>query len=583
MSIKSSATCVAVLVLTLFGASLAVAQNGPEARAEAPSRRLVWNARTVEHLYNRAGFGATPEQVEEALARRPEDVVEELVSGGREVEPFYVEGPTPLQRMDESGLTGSERARLRSAIRGADRKQMSAYSQWWLDAMASGADPLRDRMTLFWHGFFTSSYRDVRRSDLMAQQHEMLRSEALGSYAVMLFEIVHDPAMLKYLNNDVNKKGANNENFARELMELFSLGEGNYTEQDIKEVARALTGMRFDLEGDYKFRRGQHDFGKKTVLGEKGRLDGEDVVEILLEQEACARYVAGRVIEFLEGVAPSEQRLDFYSALLRESKYELAPLLRSLLLDPDFYRDEVVGTRVQGPVDFAVGAMIRLEMRVPATFVREATAELGQELFLPPSVKGWEEGPAWITTSSLMLRGNLAGMMLGVVDLNAVFGDRIARARELARGGEPRRDGFDSPESEVDDDTMRGNDDMMGDDEMMESDDGALKQRGKQDLPKVIRDLRGEIGSNYIPRINLRWRMQRAGLTRDAEIATYLLDAGLAIEAPEDLHTRLMGRLRGERDQLGVKDGELLNHPEAEKVLRRALHWVLSTPAAQLS
>lgn len=578
---RPAATFAAIL-LTLVGTSTVAAQNGPEARTEAASRRLVWNARTVEHLFNRAGFGASPAVVEAALARRPEEVVEELVSGGREVEPFYVEGPTPLQRMDESELSGSEKARLRSAIRNADRKQMSAYAQWWLDAMASGADPLRDRMTLFWHGFFTSSYRDVRRSDLMAQQHEMLRAEALGSYAVMLYEIVHDPAMLKYLNNDVNKKGRNNENFARELMELFSLGEGNYTEQDIKEVARALTGMRYDLEGDYKFRRGQHDFGKKKVLGEQGRLDGEDVVRILLEQEACARWVAGRVIEYLEGVKPSEKRLDFYAALLRESNYELAPLLRSLLLDPDFYRDEVVGTRVQGPVDYAVGALRRLDMRVPASFVREATAELGQELFLPPSVKGWDEGPAWITTSSLMLRGNLAGMMLGVVDLNAVFGERFARARDLARADTPRRPDFDSPDSEVDDDVMGGDDEMM-DDEMMESDDEEPRRRGQQDLPKVIRDLRGEIGSNYIPRINLRWRMQRAGLTHDVEIVAYLLESGLAIEVPEDLHTRLMDRLRGERDLLGAKDGELLDHPEAEKVLRRALHWVLSTPAAQLS
>lgn len=571
------AATIAALLLTLTGAPPVAAQNGPEARTEAASRRLIWNARTVEHLYNRAGFGASPELIEAALARRPEEVVEELVSGGREVEPFYVEGPTVLQRMDESELSGSEKARLRSAIRNADRRQMSAYAQWWIDAMASGADPLRDRMTLFWHGFFTSSYRDVRRSDLMAQQHDMLRSEALGSYAVMLYEIVHDPAMLKYLNNDVNKKGKNNENFARELMELFSLGEGNYTEQDIKEVARALTGMRYDLEGDYKFRRGLHDFGKKTVLGEKGRLDGEDVVKILLEQEACARWIAGRVIEYLEGVKPSPQRLDFYAALLRESNYELAPLLRSLLLDPDFYRDEVVGTRVQGPVDFAVGAMRRLDMHVPAGFVREATAELGQELFLPPSVKGWDEGPAWITTSSLMLRGNLAGMLLGVVDLNAVFGERFARARDLAQADAPRRPDFDSADSEVDDDVMGG------DDEMMESDDDAAPRRGQHDMPKVIRDLRGEIGANYIPRINLRWRMQRAGLTRDAEIVTYLLDAGLAIDAPEDLHVCLMGRLRGERELLGAKDGELLDHPEAEKVLRRALHWVLSTPAAQLS
>lgn len=551
--------------------------------AEGPRRSLQWNARNVEHLYNRAGFGATPAEVAAALQRRPEEVVEQLVSGGEPVEPFYVKGPGELARVDRQGLSDAQKLRLRRATRRQDRFQMGAYTNWWIDVMTSGADPLRDRMTLFWHGFFTSSYRDVRHSAAMAQQHQMLRGEALGSYAAMLRSIVHDPSMLKYLDNDANRRGNTNENLARELLELFSLGEGNYTEEDVKNVARALTGMRVSSDGQYDFRRRQHDFGRKEILGEEGRFNGDDVVDILLEQEACARWVAGNVIEYLEGLPPSPERLDFYAAVLRESNYEMAPMLRSLLLDPAFYRDEVVGTRVQGPVDYLVGCSRRLDMPLPAGFVREGAAELGQELFFPPSVKGWDEGPAWITTSSLMLRGNLAGMALGVVEWEEVLAGRGLLARADGAGS---RDG----ERMSDDEMMSGDDqgpefddgdDVMGGDPMMGGDD--LDADGRTQMPKQIRDLRSAIGDVYQPRINLAWRLSRAGVTTDAGIADRLLSAALAIEPPADLRARLEQRLAAERATLGVKDGALLDDPSAEDVLRRALHWLLATPAAQLS
>lgn len=574
----------AALVLSLPAVSAGVADGADPARGEratAQARRsLEWNARNVEHLYNRAGFGATPAEVAAALARRPEEVVEQLVSGGAPVEPFYVKGPGEMARVDRRGLSDEQRQRLRRATRRQDRFQMGAYTNWWIEVMASGADPLRDRMALFWHGFFTSSYRDVRNSVAMARQHQMLRAEALGNYGAMLRGIVHDPGMLKYLDNDANRKGNNNENLARELLELFSLGEGNYTEDDVKNVARALTGMRVGIDGEYDFRRRQHDFGRKEILGEEGRFNGDDVVDILLEQEACARWVAGSVIEYLEGVPPTAERLDFYAALLREANYDLAPMLRSLLLDPAFYRDEVVGTRVQGPVDYLVGCSRRLDMPLPAGFVREGAAELGQELFFPPSVKGWDEGTAWITTSSLMLRGNLAGMALGVVEWEEVLAGRGLLAR--AGQGRPADDEMMSDEMMGDDGQGPEMDDGSASDEMMGG-DRELDENGRPRMPRQLRDLRSAIGDLYQPRINLAWRYSRAGVTTDAAIADRMLDAALAIDPPADLREQLTRRLAQERAALGLEDGALLDDPSAEDVLRRALHWLLATPAAQLS
>ncbi|MCB9914088.1 MAG: DUF1800 domain-containing protein [Planctomycetes bacterium] len=549
--------------------ALSLCLGAPSFAQEAAPAPDAWTAREARHLLNRAAFGATPAELDAAVALGRAATIERLLLGGREVEPpfFATVGVADFGGLD--GRSPAEQREVRRQVRERDKGQLAAYTHWWLERMRRGEDPLRDRMTLFWHGFFTTSSKDLRRTFEVIQQHQLLRDHALESYAELLAGIVHDPAMLYYLDNTKNKKGKPNENLARELLELFSLGEGNYTERDVQEVARALTGHQAGRDGGFELNRKQHDDGEKTILGRTGRFDAEDVVAILLEQDACARWVAGRLLESFEGARPDAARLDEYAACLREADYALRPFLRKLLDDPRFYRDEVVGARVLGPVDFLVSSERRLGLEVSPEFVYRAASELGQTLFQPPNVKGWEGGESWITTASLIGRGNAAGLMLGVLDEDAARVAPVAPAP-----ADPDYGGMEAMDS------MDATDDM---DAMQAMDGREEAAEGDARLPGELRALKRALGKDYAPRLNLTWRFARRGLTRDAELAGALLDELLAIAAPDETRAALTRRLAAERAALGVAEGELLAQPAlAEPLLRRLAHLVLSLPEAQL-
>ncbi len=384
---------------------------------------LVWDARAARHLLNRAGFGASRRRLEAAAEMGAEAFVRALLeSPAEDRDPFFAERLGPRDMKDEAMGAGSmdiveqrmEGASKRGS-RAADKDQLDRFRAFWLQRILDDEDPLRERMTLFWHGHFTSSFRDVKSSYEMVAQNELLRANALGSFADLLHGIARDPAMLEYLDNDSNRKRSPNENFARELLELFALGEGNYTERDVAEAARAFTGWT-DKNGEFQFAENRHDRGKKTFLGATGRFDGDDVIDVVLRQKTCGEHVARRLITYLEGIEPEPDRAVEYGAFLSEHDYSIAALLEKLFLDPRFYRDEVVGTRVTSPIDYIVGCARRLGVRAPGRMLAQASALAGQHLFEPPNVKGWEEGEAWITTSSFMARSNLVGALLGVVE-----------------------------------------------------------------------------------------------------------------------------------------------------------------------
>jgi uncharacterized protein (DUF1800 family) len=240
-------------------------------------------------------------------------------------------------------------------------------------------------------------------------QNEFLRDEALGSFRTLLHGIAKDPAMLRYLDNNRNRKGKPNENFAREVMELFSLGEGNYGENDVKEAARAFTGWNFRNDR-FVLDAANHDFGEKTLFGRTGRFGGEDVIDLLLEHPASTRFVAGRLLGFFVHHAPPTVMVDRYADLLRKHDWNIAPVLRTLFNDPDFYRPEFVGSRILGPIEFGVAVARRLpgDRKAPGWLVAFAADGMGQSLLAPPNVRGWEGGDAWMTSSSLLARGNLA-------------------------------------------------------------------------------------------------------------------------------------------------------------------------------
>jgi len=539
----------------------AVVGQTPEAAATAPAVPTVeWNARNAEHLFNRAGFGARPNEVGYALRVGHEALVEQFLVGFNEAgDPFYV---TPITRPTRREFGDDEDAfrKAQDEFRRAERSLLTGYAGWWLDQMVAGEDPLREKMVLFWHGYFTSSMRDVKSATAMIRQNELFHRHALGSFRVLLRGVVRDPAMIEYLDNNQNRRGNPNENLARELMELFTLGLGNYTEDDIKEGARALTGWRTnDDKSDAYLVERQHDASKKTILGRTGKFDADDFIDILLDQPACSRWVARKLLVHFEGVEPSDERLSEYSAALQQANYEIGPFLKKLFLDARFYRDEIVGERINSPVEYLVGCTRRLGLDVPAQLLWLGAGQLGQRLFDPPNVKGWEGGEAWITTSNLLARGNMAGMLIGVVKLEDVL-----KAETFELDDEPSMDG-----------------EMMGGDAAKRA--KPEKKQAQADLGPEMGAMKRLVGEFYYPRLNLSARAARLGAFTDAQLVDALADELLAVPLSAESRVALLDFVAGERKLLGVEDGKLASaSTKAENVLRRLAHLILSLPEAQL-
>ena len=352
-------TLAALLALPLATSVFAQSKGaaGTPARAGTAEAAIVWDAAAAEHLLNRAAFGARPAHIARAVEMGQAACVDMLFAPGPgdPVDPFAVAPPPRPSKEDMQAMGEEERREAMNQVRRHAREQLAGFAGWWIDQMIEGNDPLRERMTLFWHGYFTSSFQDVKNTQALIAQNELLRKHALGNFGDLVRGIIRDPAMLEYLDNNQNKKASPNENFARELMELFTLGEGNYSETDIKEAARALTGWVRRSPGpevfaESMFRPGQHDNGVKTVLGVTGKLGADELVKILLDQPACPRWVARKLLVYLEGCEPSSERLDEYARCLRENTYEVSPFLRKLFLDPRFYGSEVRGARIASPI-----------------------------------------------------------------------------------------------------------------------------------------------------------------------------------------------------------------------------------------
>jgi len=379
----------------------------------------------ARHLLNRAGFGGTPQQVLMLQQLGLGQAVDTLVNYGKpkiEDPGFDADIKRPAtdeerqayrdarKNNDEAAL--DKLRMMRQERDRQDRQQMSRIGMWWIERMIASPAPLQEKLTLLWHNHFASSYRSVRDSWLMLKQNMLFREHANGHFGNLAMGIVHDPAMLNYLNNNQNRKARPNENLARELMELFTLGEGNYTERDIQEGARALTGYTY-RDNDFHFNRGQHDTGTKTILGSTGEHDGDAFVKILLRQRACSRFVAMKlydhfVADVSQGETPEQAHvIDELAGDLRQEKYEMAPVLKKLFMSRHFYDASVVNNQIKSPVQLVVGTVRMLD--TPRREVRQLFNNLrtmGQELFMPPSVAGWDGGRHWINTSTLFARQN---------------------------------------------------------------------------------------------------------------------------------------------------------------------------------
>ena len=387
--------------LTVFAPCFAAALALP-AMASAP---LSYD--DARHLLNRTGFGATDAEIRGFTGLTREDAARKLLGATRTSAatppPTWAAVPTPL-RYPRGGEEASDAARKQ--FQQEQIREGLQLRGWWVNEMLTTASPLTERMTLFWHNHFVSSQQKVRFAELMYRQNVTLRANALGNFGDLLHAIARDPAMVIYLDNARNRKGTPNENFAREVMELFTLGEGNYSEQDIKEAARAFTGWSVDRDsGAFVYRRFIHDYGTKTVLGRSGNLDGDDVLDALLAQRATAEFITRKLWREFVAPDPDEAQVRRIATRFRDARYDIKVVLYELLTSDAFYAREHRGVLVKSPIDLVVGTLKQFDMRplVPVPFA-VAAAAMGQNLFSPPNVKGWPGGEAWINSTTLLAR-----------------------------------------------------------------------------------------------------------------------------------------------------------------------------------
>jgi uncharacterized protein (DUF1800 family) len=360
----------------------------------------------ARHLLARTGFGPADADVRAYAALTREAAVAQLLrettTRASTAPPASAVATTTLllPRAEQSSVD-ERRAFIRQQI--AEALELRG---WWLREMAVTSSPLTERMTLFWHSHFVSAQPKVRVTRLMYRQNGVLRANALGNFGTLLHAIAKDPAMLVYLDGARNRAGAPNENFAREVMELFTLGEGHYTQTDVEEAARAFTGWSVNREtGEFVFRPMLHDYGEKTVFGETGRLDGDAVLDLLLARRDTAVYVTTKLWREFVSPEPDPVEVERIAARFRDSGYDIKTVLRELLLCDAFYAKENRGVLVKSPIELVVGALrslgLEVERGVPFAL---AAAAMGQNVLSPPNVKGWPGGVVWINTATLLAR-----------------------------------------------------------------------------------------------------------------------------------------------------------------------------------
>jgi uncharacterized protein (DUF1800 family) len=370
-----------------------------------------WARRDAAHLLRRSRVGASHADIEQAFGDGPTRAIERLLAEQEESAEFLARDAALERVAKDSGNSADLRA-------------------WWAHRLLDSANPLVEKMTLFLHGHFATSNAKVQSIEPMAAQNALFRHHALGSFRELLHAIARDVAMLAWLDGNANRRRQPNENFARELMELFALGVGNYTEQDIREAARAFSGWHV-RDGQFWFNHIQHDIGDKTVFGRTGNFDGNDIVDLCLEQKAAARFLADRLLQFFVMPQPPDSAVDELATCIRENDYAMRPVLRTMLSSAMFFGSQARRAIIKSPADFVLGTTRTLEARPNLRESAELMAQLGQALFEPPTVEGWKGGRAWINSATMLGRANFAAELT----MGSRFGQIADPAQTAARLG----------------------------------------------------------------------------------------------------------------------------------------------------
>ncbi|PYL00372.1 MAG: hypothetical protein DME19_05295 [Verrucomicrobia bacterium] len=408
-----------------------------------------WSYTTAAHLLNRAGFGGTPAEVERLLEMGPDRAVSSFVDYDKipdttpdpewaRPDPDRMEKFLALRRMNQElkQASGDKQKELEEKRREMQREQRQTQQQhllelrgWWLERMAKGPRPLQEKLTLFWHGHFATSVQKVKDAYFMWLQNQTLRRHAMGNWLQLLTAVAKDPAMLIWLDQAESRKEHPNENFAREVMELFALGEGHYTEKDVTEAARALTGWALNrVQQKFEYRSAIHDPGIKTVLGRSGNLTGSDVIEQIAGHPQAARFICAKLWTFFAAENPTDELVSALADTFRRGN-----------------------SYFQSPVQWLVGSVRVLECDLlPPIVSSNLLRSLGQDLFAPPNVKGWDGGIAWITTNNLLNRYNFAAFL--VMGRNAL--PMIAADKQKARRIQERLNRINRRQTPVDCDKL---------------------------------------------------------------------------------------------------------------------------------
>jgi len=562
-----------------------------------------WSYDRAAHLLERAGFGGTPQEIARLAAMTPRQAVDSFVDFEAlpgSLKPFDESGiwdpgmdPFPPSRAEavrvarEHGEGLGEKLRPEGAQRrlqpvvdkffyslAANQIETQRLGLWWANRMLATNRPLEEKLTLFWHGHFATGENKTRDYRLMLKQNDMFRAHAAGNLRDLLVGILKDPGMLVYLDNGENIKSHPNENFGRELLELFSMGVGNYTERDVREAARAFTGWTNNVL-EFKFDADQHDVGPKTFLGQTGPFNGEDIIDIILKQPVTAEFVSGKVYKFFvrDEVAPPVRTA--LGRTFRDSGYQMKPLLKQIFLSKDFYSAAATATQIKSPVQLVVSTYKKLGLREVPTIpdFGRMTASLGQSLFDPPNVAGWAGGRTWITPSTLLQRGNLFREVLfpnvkgfrppdrSLSSTDQGVGERLARGMDITDATKEN----DAPAN------------MMAESNMMVDRDEDYNTRYAGYKGALIAWERTKTIPRHPAAMDLTAMVKMANADTVDKVVDYFASRFLSVKLADKDRNALV-------TFLGGKVGSNLIQPsdKLEESLRELLYLVLSTPEYQL-
>ena len=597
-----------LIALTVYLASGAAAMDsGPYNWQDdlTPMPASSWNQDAAAHLLERAGFGGTPEQVQSLFEQGLWGAVEQLVNfetvGIADALPFSHSGihdpglePFPPSRpavTDLAKQTGEAlgvkvkpegNRRLQPIVNKffywlrASRLETERVAYWWANRMLSTETPLREKMALFWHGHFAINEGKVRDYRKLLQEVEIFHEMGTGNFPDLMLAVAQDPAMLAFLDAGVNVKGSPNENFAREIMELFTMGVGNYDENDIREAARAFTGWNYaDLQ--FTFNEQEHDGERKSFLGRSGEFDGEDIIGIIMEQPATAEYIAGKIYRFFVRTELSAELQAELGSVLREANYEIASLLETIFLSRDFYSEASVGTHIKSPVELAISTYKKLGLdTVPGVpDFNRTTGSLGQTLFRPPTVAGWAGGRSWITPGLLLERGNFARDVL-FPDINFIPPDRRNGSLEIQSVARRIRDGMDitsaTQPANIGEGTVLAESNRLADrDEDFNTRYGSF--RGWQMAIQRVKPI-----PRHTARLNLSEDVLQQELTTASEVVDYFIFRYMRVEPSSETRNMLIVFLEEELGTSHIPAAQTY----MEDALRMMLHLLMSQPEYQL-